>query len=265
MYLLGANEMFDLNGKTALVTGGAGGIGRETAAALAQQGAKVFVSDISPDEIDTSIGTPIKHDVTSQEDWNATVDVINSQSGRLDILVNNAGIILNRPFLMTSIEDFRRVHEINVESVWMGMQACAALMTKSAKEGGDASIINLSSIYGLVAGPMHAAYCASKGAVRLLTKATALEFARSQSGIRVNSVHPGPVETPLGLSGVEDAVALGALENAEQGKAAVAANFPMGRWGRVDDISGVITFLASDAAKFVTGAEITVDGGMTIT
>lgn len=257
--------MFDLNGKVALVTGGAAGIGRHTARVLKEHGATVFVSDLNPEDVETDIATPIKHDVTSDTDWADAVKTIKSDAGRLDILVNNAGVILNRPFLQTTLEDFRRVQKINVESVWMGMQACAELMAASKQGESGTSIINLSSIYGQVAGPMHTAYCASKGAVRLMTKSAALEFARAQNGIRVNSVHPGPVETDLGLSGLSDAVKFGALDSMETGKAAVAALFPMGRWGRVDDISSVIAFLASDASKFMTGEELTVDGGYTIT
>jgi NAD(P)-dependent dehydrogenase (short-subunit alcohol dehydrogenase family) len=259
---------FQLDGKAVLVTGAAKGIGRATAALLSKLGARLIVSDIDEDGVvrtAQAIGArAIKHDVTSEVSWKAAIESIAKDEGRLDVLVNNAGVILNKPFLDTTLEDLRRVNSINVESVWMGMQIAAPLMTASVAETSTGSIVNLSSIYGQVAGPMHAAYCASKGAVRMLTKATAVEFARSGARIRVNSVHPGPVDTDLGMSGVIDAVQVGRFKDIEAGKAAVAQSFPMGRWAQTEDVAGVIAFLASDASRFVTGSELTVDGGWSI-
>jgi len=266
-------SIFDLSAKTALVTGGAKGIGRETALQLAALGARVVVSDVNAqglEEVQTQIldkgGKALVQvqDVTKAEDWKRVLDSIQRECGRLDVLVNNAGIILNRPFVKTSFEDYQRVLRVNVDSIWLGCQAALPLLTESGKSSKGSSIINLSSVYGQVAGPMQAAYCASKGAVRMLTKAMAVEFARMGTGVRVNSVHPGPTNTDLGLSGLSDAVSAGVLPSFDAGMQVLKTMFPMGRMGEVDDIASVIAFLAADASKFVTGAELTVDGGFTL-
>lgn len=252
--------MFELTGKVALVTGAAKGIGAEVAALFASAGAIVVATDINPAGAAPAGGRFVQQDVTDAGQWDAVIQSIDAQEGRLDIVVNNAGIILNKPFLSTTIEDFRRVQAINVESVWMGMQAVAPLMTRS----GGGLIINLSSIYGQIAGPMQAAYSASKGAVRMMTKGVAVEFGRARTGIRVNSVHPGPVNTDLGLSGLAPGVAAGRFKDEVEAKDHVAGLFPMGRWVETDDVGGAILFLASDASKYVTGTELTVDGGYSI-
>lgn len=251
-------EVFDLNGKTALVTGAARGIGKRVAEVLAAHGARVIRSDRAPQDATPDV-CMIRHDVTVPEDWESVLAFVRSGFGRLDILVNNAGVILNKPFKSTTIDEFRALYRVNVESVWTGMQLAAPLM-----EQGGGSIINLSSVYGQIAGPMQAAYSASKGAVRLLTKAVAVEFARNGSGIRVNSVHPGPVETDLGFSALAPAVQAGRFPDFESARAHVAAMFPMGRWATTDDIAGAVVFLASDASKFMTGTELVVDGGYSI-
>lgn len=252
--------MFSLDGKVALVTGAAKGIGREVASTLESSGATVVASDLTPSDEGTGRGPMLRHDVTNSDDWNNVLVDIEATEGRLDILVNNAGIILNRPFMDTSLEDLRHVMRINVESIWIGMQTVAPLMAR----GGGGSIVNLSSIYGQLAGPMHAAYSASKGAVRLLTKGVAVEFARNGSGIRVNTVHPGPVETDLGLSGLQPAIAAGRFPDIESAKAYVASSFPMGRWANTGDVAGAVLFLASEASRFMTGTELTVDGGYSV-
>jgi len=269
-------SIFDLSGKTALVTGAAKGIGRQTALELTALGARVVITDIDAQGVEAlraqicdkgGQALAFAQDVTQAEDWKRVLDGIRQQCGRLDVLVNNAGIILNQPFVRTSYEDYQRVLRINVDSIWLGCQAALPLLTesaKTAKTAKGASIVNLSSVYGQVAGPMQAAYCASKGAVRMLTKALAVEFARMGTGIRVNSVHPGPTNTELGRSGLSDAVSLGVLPSFDAGMQLLKTMFPMGRMGEVDDISAVIAFLASDASKFVTGAELTVDGGFTL-
>jgi NAD(P)-dependent dehydrogenase (short-subunit alcohol dehydrogenase family) len=263
---------FELNDRVALITGAANGIGRRTAERLHEAGARVILSDVMEfgvTEAATQLGNgarAICHDVTSQEDWKRIIASVEQTEGRLDILVNNAGIMVNRPFMETTLDDFRRVNAVNVEGVFIGMQCAVPLMKKSAQSTPHSgSIINLSSIWGQVAGPTHSAYSASKGAVRLLTKAVAVELARSRSGkIRVNSVHPGPTETDLGTSAVHQAVEKGVAPSFEAGMDLVKANLPMGRWGQVDDVASVILFLASDASKFMTGAELTVDGGYTL-
>lgn len=260
--------MNELKGRTALVTGAAKGIGRGTAELLCQAGATVFFADIDEAGVRQAANAvsahSIKLDVTSPGDWAAAVEEIQRKSGRLDVLVNNAGIMTTGPFLQMTLETFRREHAINVEGVWLGMQACYPLLAESAKSTAGSSIINLSSIYGQIAGPYVAAYSATKGAVRLLTKSVAVEFAQMKAGIRINTVHPGPVNTDLIGNVMRDMVTAGHLARVEDGIEHQAAKHPMGRIAEVSDIADVILFLASDASRFMTGAELVVDGGYSI-
>lgn len=263
---------FDLSNRIILITGAAKGIGRQAALDLASAGATLILTDIDEAGAQETLGmlsagaeraTVSVLDVTDAKAWQSVITAVRERHGRLDVLVNNAGVILNRPFSRTTLDDFQRVMRINAESVFMGCQAALPLLMETAKAGAGhgGSIINLSSVFGMVAGPMQSAYCASKGAVRMLSKALAVELA--PLGIRVNSVHPGPTNTDLGRSGVSDAVHAGMLKSEEVGLEMVKRQFPMGRWGEVDDISSVIAFLASDASKFMTGTELTIDGGFT--
>lgn len=263
-----------LAGKVAIVTGAGRGIGARTAQLLAEHGATLVVTDVAMDAaLETAANireaggqaTAIHHDVTSSDDWKAVLAHVEATHRRLDVLVNNAGIMLTKPFLQTTLEDFRQSQTINVESIFIGTQLAHPLLAATHLEfASHPSVINLSSVFGQVVGRWHTAYCASKGAVRLMTKAMAVELARSGSGIRVNSVHPGPTDTPLGVSGIEAAVEFGAIESVDAGKRAFWANIPMGRIGEPEDIAGAIAFLASDASRFMTGSELTVDGGYTL-
>ena len=259
--------MSELAGKTMLITGAAKGIGRAAAAAAAREGATVIGADIDEELLYPTaekLGLePLLLDVTSPGMWRAVEDSVRARHGKLDTLVNNAGVILNRPFLMTSLEDFRRVQLVNVESVWLGMQTFFPLLSETAKHTTGSSIVNLSSIYGIVAGGMHAAYCASKGAVRMMTKAAAIEFATAGTKVRVNSVHPGPVNTDMIRGAFVDSVALGRARSVEQAASAQNARQPLGRIAEVEDIVGAIIFLASDRSQFMTGAEMVMDGGYT--
>lgn len=259
--------MSELAGKTVLITGAAKGIGRAAAEAAMLEGATVIGADVDETRLKSTAADVgfelLVLDVTSPDMWQAAEASVRARHGRLDTLVNNAGVILNRPFTMTSLEDFRRVQVINVESVWLGMQTFSPLLSETAKQTEGSSIVNLSSIYGIVAGSMHAAYSTSKGAVRMMTKAVAIEFATRGTKVRVNSVHPGPVNTDLGRSGLTDAVALGRVKSAEEAAAGQAARQPLGRIAEVGDIVGAIVFLASDRSRFMTGAEVVVDGGYT--
>jgi 3alpha(or 20beta)-hydroxysteroid dehydrogenase len=263
----------DLEGKVVLITGAGNGIGKCCAEDFAMRGAVVVATDLDEAAVTTVVETisnnglkaiALTHDVTSESDWECVIDECKSQFGRLDALVNNAGIMLHIPFVACSYEDFKKQQAINVDSVFIGCKAAYSLLAESTQGGAGGSIINLSSVYGQIAGPMHSAYCASKGAVRMLTKSLAVEFGRMGLGIRVNSVHPGPTNTALGRGGVEAAEKLGLIDDLESGMAGVGAAFPMGRWGEVDDVAGVIGFLVSDASKFVTGAELVVDGGYSV-
>lgn len=260
--------MYDLKGKTALITGAAQGIGKETAKMLAKHGAQVCVADLNIElvrEVAHELeGIAVEMDVTQPGDWESSVETVQREMGRLDILVNNAGIMTTKPFVAMSLEEFQREHAVNVEGVWLGMQHCFPLLSQSAQSTAGSSIINLSSIYGKVAGPGVAAYCATKGAVLMLSKSVAIEFAKMESGVRVNTVHPGPVNTALVANAAVDAVEQGMASDVEAGMAAIVAAHPMGRMAETTDIAGAITFLASDHSRFMTGAEIVVDGGYSV-
>jgi NAD(P)-dependent dehydrogenase (short-subunit alcohol dehydrogenase family) len=259
---------YSLIGKVALVTGAGSGIGRQTAIELAALGAFVVVSDINATTAQETAGTigvsaeAVAHDVTSAESWARLYAAITSRHARLDILVNNAGIMMSRPFAEAPLSFLQRQQSINVESIYMGMQGALPLMRAAQAAGATSpSIINISSVYGKVAGAQFAAYSASKGAVRALSKAVAFELA--SSGIRVNTVLPGPVATNLGADWDPPVDADGNPLAPEVAAAAWAALMPMGRLGVPEDIAPVIAFLASDAARFVTGAEFIADGGYT--
>lgn len=257
--------MSELKGRVALVTGGARGIGAATAKALADKGAKVLITDVL-DGSETAAkvgGAYFKHDVTVENDWIAAVKEAQSTFGGLDILINNAGVFWMKPITETSLEDFRRMQQINVEGVFLGMKhAAPAIAARAQQWDGGGAIINLSSVAGLVGSPLTCAYNASKGAVRLMTKSAALEFAALK--VRVNSIHPAVIDTLMGtqvLHGFAEAGGVGDNESREQ----LIARHPIGRLGRDTDIANAVAFLASDAAAFMTGSELVVDGGFTAT
>ena len=255
--------MNELTGRIALITGAGRGIGEATARALAAQGAKVVVTDLSPPQAlaDQLGGLALAQDVTDEAGWIEVMAAIQAQAGGLDILVNNAGLFLMKPITQTTLEDWRRLQAVNVEGVFLGAKhAIPLLAARAPKWRGGASIINLSSIAGLVGSSGTSAYVASKGAVRLLTKSMAMEFA--PLNVRVNSVHPGVIETDMGrevLSAVS--AATGAGDN--EARTAMAQRHPLGHLGEVANIADAITFLASDRAAFMTGSEMVVDGGFT--
>ncbi|MDM0066829.1 SDR family oxidoreductase [Variovorax sp. J31P207] len=258
-----------LKDKVILVTGAASGIGRQTCLSLAARGARIHASDIDRDgaaetcrriEAEGGRASFLHHDVTQPEAWRDVMQVIERQNGRLDGLVNSAGLMVVRPFQQTDFELYRRQQTVNVDSVWLGCQAAQSLLARAAEESGGASIVNLSSILGLKGGSMHSAYCTSKGAVRLLTKALAIEMGKLK--IRVNSVHPGLVETPLGLGSMTDMIKYGApLPSLDAAVSMVAQRTPLGRAAQPLDVANVIAFLCADESQYVTGSELTVDGG----
>lgn len=255
--------MSDLDGRVALVTGAARGIGAATAKALAGAGAKIVVSDVNDGKETASAvgGAYVKHDVRSEDEWQNAVAFAQKTFGGLDILVNNAGIFWLKPFTVETLEDFRRMQQINVEGVFLGLKhAIPAIAERANKWGGGGAVINLSSVAGLVGSPNTLTYNASKGAVRLMTKAAALECASLGQKVRVNSVHPGIIDTPMMAEAAETlAVTTGANDLRQR----FADFHPMKRMGRDTDIANAIVFLASDKAGFMTGAELVVDGGMT--
>lgn len=246
-------------GKVAIVSGAANGIGKATAQLLAKEGAKVVIGDLKEEdgqkavaEIKAAGGEAVfvKLNVTDETAWKAAIEQTLKLYGRLDIAVNNAGIAYSGSVESTSLEDWRRVQSINLDGVFLGTQVAIEAMKKS----GGGSIVNLSSIEGLVGDPTLAAYNASKGGVRLFTKSAALHCAKSGYKIRVNSVHPGYIWTPM-VAGLtkEDAAARQKLVDLH----------PIGHLGEPNDIAYGILYLASDESKFVTGSELVIDGGYT--
>jgi len=255
--------MGDLAGRVALVTGGARGLGAAAAKALAEQGAKVVVTDVSDgNETAAAIGGAyVKHDVTSEEQWIAAIAFTKEKFGGLDILVNNAGIFWMKPIALETLESFRKMQAVNVEGVFLGLKhAIPAIAERGDKWDGGGSIINLSSVAGIIGSPMTLAYNASKGAVRLMTKAAALECARAGQKVRVNSVHPGIIDTPM-MSNAAEAIA--GASGVNDAMERFASFHPLGRLGRDIDVANAVAFLASSRAAFMTGSEMVVDGGMT--
>ncbi|MES2496191.1 MAG: glucose 1-dehydrogenase [Pseudomonadota bacterium] len=249
-----------LQGKIALVTGGASvpGLGSSTAHRFAQEGAVVYVTDrdaAGAEKVAAAIrdagghAVGLSHDVTSEADWDQVMATIDKDHGRIDILVNNAGIAVLRPIAELTTEDWKLQNDVNLNSVYYGTRRAVAAMRKVGKGG---SIINISSVAGLFGVPACGAYAASKGGVRIFSKAIALETARDL--IRINTVHPGMILTNMQDVAQED--------NAANYDATVAL-VPMGFMGEPDDIANMNLFLASDEAKYITGAEFVVDGGMT--
>lgn len=257
--------MTKLAGRVALVTGGARGLGAAAARALAAEGAKVVVSDIGDGtETASSIGGAyIKHDVTSEADWVAAVAFTKTTFGGLDILVNNAGIFWVRPIAMTTLEDFKRMQAVNVDGVFLGMKhAIPEIAERSHQWEGGGSIVNISSVAGLVGAANLISYNASKGAVRLMTKSAALECAEQKLKIRVNSIHPGMIDTDM-MRGAATLMAKVAGTDLDTERARMAKRHPLGRVGKDTDVADAVLFLASDASAFMTGSEVVVDGGMT--
>jgi 3alpha(or 20beta)-hydroxysteroid dehydrogenase len=247
-----------LDGKVALITGAARGMGRAEARLFAAEGARVAVCDVvdpEGEEVAREIGENAIYlhlDVTNEEDWSAAVAGTKDAFGRLDVLVNNAGIAEGAPLATMTLESYRRVIDVNQIGVFLGMRAVVVPMT----DAGGGSIVNISSIDGMVGMNFIMSYVASKWAVRGMTKAAAMELA--PHGIRVNSLHPGfIVDTELGTEEGGDSSVTHALLDAHSRKLA-----PMGRAGRPDEIARLALFLASDDSSYSTGSEIVADGGI---
>ncbi|WP_045732702.1 SDR family NAD(P)-dependent oxidoreductase [Pseudarthrobacter chlorophenolicus] len=244
--------MSRFDGRVAIITGGASGIGRATAVRFAGEGGSVVVADIQDElaaQVAAEIGAAGGHarafhlDVTSETGWAGVVAFALEEFGRLDVLVNNAGIGDNQSIEDTSVETYTKVVAVTQTSVFLGEKAAAAAL----KESGNGAVVNVSSMFGIVGGfGTSPAYAAAKGAVRTLTKNTALGWATQ--GIRVNSVHPGFIDTPI----------LGDTD-----RRLLTDTTPMARLGRPEDVAAVILFAASDDAAFMTGSELVVDGGYT--
>ena len=261
--------MGKLEGKVALVTGGASGIGAGCATRLAEEGATVVITDLQDakgeelvHEITQAGGKArfLHHDTTSEDAWIGVIADIEKTEGRLDTLVNNAGIGIGcASITMMSLEDWRKQQAVNVEGVFLGIKHSLPLMRKAGNGG---SIVNMSSVAGLKGSQILAAYCATKGAVRLFSKAIAMECATFKDGIRVNSVHPGIIETPIWL-----AIAGGGQPgtNSPPDLDAMSTEaVPLGVKGVPADIANGVLWLASDESRYVTGAELVIDGGLSV-
>jgi NAD(P)-dependent dehydrogenase (short-subunit alcohol dehydrogenase family) len=252
-----------LTGKVAIITGAASGIGRACAVRLAQEGARIVVADIQDvkgeacaGQINEAGGEAVfrRLDVTDEAAWAATIDEVRERWGRLDVLVNNAGIGIGGPITELSLTDWRRQQAVNLDGVFLGIKHALPLM----RTGGGGSIVNMSSVTAMVGSGTFVSYAAAKGGVRALTKAVARQCAALGDGVRVNSVHPGVIDTPI----------FGTLEGvpaqARDPAAFVKALVPFGIAGRPEDIAGAVAYLAGDDARYVTGAELVVDGGLLI-
>ena len=249
-----------LEGKVALITGGARGMGAAEAKMFSREGAKVVICDVleadgqqTEAEINETGGDAIfvKLDVTQQSEWDAAISRTVDQFGKLDIIVNNAGVASNLSIEETTIEEWDRVMDINAKGVFLGTKAA---ITQMKSQGTGGSVINISSISGNVGQDgVAAAYNSSKGAVRIFSKSAAIQHAKD--GIRVNTIHPGPIQTPMTQAG---------WENAERvGDFFVQQSTPMGRYGKPEEVANGALFLASDESSYVTGAELVIDGGYT--
>lgn len=250
-----------VEGKVAVVTGAAKGIGRATAELLAREGALVAATDVDADALREAVAgiegvvgaaRAWELDVTDETAVARVMSEVADHFGRIDVLVNNAGIAgVNRPTHEVTAEEWRRVMAVNVEGVFF----CTKHAIPHLREVGGGSIVNLSSIYGLVGAADSPPYHASKGAVRLMSKTDAMLYA--DDGIRVNSVHPGYVWTPMVEEALEERGEL------EEKREQVAALHPLGRLGEPEEVAYAILYLASDESAFVTGSELVIDGGYT--
>ena len=246
-----------LDGKVAIISGGARGMGAAEAKLFAREGAKVVICDVLEDEgrqteaeINEVGGDAVfvKLDVSSQDEWDNAVTTAIDRFGKLDILVNNAGILVQSTIEDMTVELWDKVMDVNAKGVFLGTKTAIPHM----RSAGGGSIVNISSISGIIGQDnVNAGYNASKGAVRIFTKAAAVQYAREN--IRVNSIHPGPIATPMTAEGRAD----------PERVVLTAERTPLGRYGEPEEVANAVLFLASDESSYVTGSEIVVDGGYT--
>ena len=257
---------FDLAGRKAYITGGATGIGAATAAALAKAGAAVMIGDI--DEVTGRAtaaaygGHFVKHDVCDEAEWEAAVSAVVAALGGFDILINNAGIEISSLVIDQNPDDLRRMFDVNVVGTTLGVKHAFRAMKPGGAAGQGGAVVNIASVAATIAFPGISGYSATKSAVDRLTRVAATESGKLGYGVRVNCVYPGLVPTSMGNKLAVDMADIGLFPSVEAAVGGVIDQTPLGRLGTVEDMADVITFLCTDAARFITGTGLSVDGGM---
>lgn len=262
---------WDIRGRKALVTGGARGIGATIARALADAGAAVMIGDVLSDlgaETARDLQASGAHagfvplDVTRDASWGEAVEATVATLGGFDLLVNNAGIEITALLVDADADDLRRMFDVNVVGVSLGLKHAFRAMRPGGAVGKGGSVVNISSVSANIAFPGIAGYSASKSAVDRLTRVAAMESGKLGYGVRVNCIYPGLVANEMGIKLANDVVAAGLAPDVESAVAGVVQQTPLGRLVQVDELADAVVFLSSDAAKFITGAGLPVDGGM---
>ncbi|MCF8604074.1 SDR family oxidoreductase [Gordonia sp. HY442] len=259
---------FDLTGRRALVTGGAQGLGEGMARALAAAGAKVLIGDLQTDAAGTVAGSlgsghgAVSLNVTDDESWSTAIAAATEQLGGLDIVVNNAGVEISALMTEISADDVRRQLDVNVLGTALGIKHALRTMRPGGAAGDGGVIINVASVAATIAFPGIAIYSATKSAIDRMTRVAAMEAGKLGYGVRVNCIYPGLVPTEMGAGLASDMADLGLFGSAQEAVEAVVGLTPSGRLGEVGDMADAVVFLASDAARFVNGAGLPVDGGM---
>jgi len=261
-----------LDNRVALVSGAGRNIGAAVAKRLGAEGAEVFVTDLDRSRADSVAGQireaggrahSLVFDVTDPKGWTGAIAEVEKRCKRLDVLVNNAGLVVSKSFEDTDLDEWHRIMRVNLDAPFLGVKASLSLMRESAKFtpfGG--SIVNMSSVSGIIGTPLLAAYTTSKAGVRYFSKSIAIDFAKKGYRIRVNSVHPGLIETDSSMLLFKERVRSGIAKDVEDAKAGMVANYPLGRMGHVNDVAGGVLYLASDDSAYVTGTELIIDGGL---
>ncbi|RSN29231.1 oxidoreductase [Amycolatopsis sp. WAC 04169] len=257
---------YDLSGRKALVTGGAQGLGAGMAEALAQAGASVVIGDVqedlgraTADKLDSGF---VRLDVTDERSWEQAVDAVIGELGGLDIVVNNAGVEITGLVADLDPADVRKMLDVNVLGTALGVKHAFRAMRPGGPAGAGGAVVNIASVAATIAFPGIAGYSATKSAVDRLTRVAAMEAGKLGYGVRVNCVYPGLVPTQMGNQLAQDVVEVGLFPSVEDAIGAVVGQTPAGRLGEVADMADAVVFLASDAARFITGAGLPVDGGM---
>jgi len=262
-----------LNGKAALISGAARGIGAAAAAKMAAEGCAIMIGDVLTDKAEETVkaitaaggvAASTELDVTDEASWTAAIDATTAKYGKMDILVNNAGVFIGKDIEEATMEEWQKLVAINMTGVFLGTKlAIPALKASAADSKHGSAIVNLASIAGLVGSQLDPLYSMTKGGVTLFTKSTALNFARKGYRIRVNSVHPGVIDTDMGAQTFAARAAHSRSNDTDHARSVAISSHPIGRLGQAEDIANGICYLASDEAGFMTGSGMVIDGGLT--